>query len=148
MKIAPYLLCCCALATFWSCKNERHQVLPPEEVIRQYQGFIDVDRYEDAKALSTPAERERLDALAEFMAGMPADSTVIHTIFHRINCREMADGAVVCDCVMEDEEGEYDAVFQLVKINGTWRVDVPAEEEPEDGLPAPLGKTETSLQRL
>lgn len=148
MKIAPYLFFCCAIAATWSCKSDQKQVMHPEEVIRHYQGFIDVDRYEDAKALSTPAEQERLDALAEFMASMPSDSTAIHTIFHKIDCREIDELTVVCNCRMEDEEGEYEAAFRLVKTSGVWLIDIPDEEEPEDSLPAPFGKSETSLQRL
>ncbi len=151
MKIASYLLLGCVAAAALACKSEKGQALPPEEVIRQYQGLIDLNRFEEAKKLSTSAEQKRLDEMAALAAMMPEDSTVIHTIFLKIDCRETEHHLVVCDCLMEDEEaGEFEAVFQLVKENGHWRVDVPLEdaEESDDPVTGPSAKPMALPQRL
>ncbi len=137
MKIAPYLLTGCLLATIWACKSDKGQVVPPEEVIRQYQSLIDSNRFEEAKMLSTLAEQKRLDEEAAIIAMLPADSTVIRTRFLQINCHEVSNHLVVCECLMEDEEaGEFEAVFHLIKENGAWRVDVPQEEMDTPHAPA------------
>jgi len=147
MKIAPYLFLCCFVSALYSCKNERHQSVPPEEVIRQYQGFIDLNLYEEAKALSTPDEQKRLDLEAQIIAMEVSDSTIFHTTFLKIDCRETGDTAI-CKCLLEDEYGEYDSTFRLLKMAGIWRVDVPMEEEEENSHTAPMGKMESSLQKL
>lgn len=148
MKTFSYLILCCIGATFYSCKSERHQVVVPEEVIRQYQGFIDLNLYEDAKKLSTPAEQLRLDMEAKLMAMESSDSTVFHTTFLKINCRETGEEAM-CQCVVEDEYGEYEMEFRLVKSDGVWLVDVPVEEEKNgDPSSAPLGRMELLPNKL
>lgn len=148
MKVTPYLLFgCMAVAAAWSCKRDHQQALPPEEVIRQYQAFIDANRYEEAKALSTPQEQVRLDGDAELMAMLPADSTLTRTIFLKMNCKEVARDVVHCNCLLEDQEGEYEAVFKLVKIDGVWRMDVPLGEE-EEGPALPGAKPMSLPQKL
>lgn len=138
MKVTPYLLFgCVAVAAACSCQRDHLYAPPPEEVIRQYQALIDSNRYEEAKTLSTPEEQTRLDADAELMAMLPSDSTVIRTVFLNIDCKEVARDVVHCHCLMEDQEGEYEAVFKLVKTEGQWRVDVPVDEEEEE-LNAPV----------
>lgn len=151
MKATSYLLLgCMAVAAAWSCKRDHQQGLLPEEVIRQYQAFIDANRYEEAKALSTPQEQIRLDGDAELMAMLPADSTITRTIFLKMNCKEAARDVVHCNCLLEDQEGEYEAVFKLVKIDGIWRMDVPLGEEEEgpNGPSLPGAKPMSLPQKL
>jgi len=133
MKVTPFILFgCMAVAAAWSCKREHQHVLPPEEVIRQYKMLIDANRYEEAKLLSTPQEQLRLEGEAELMAMQPADSTITRTIFLKMDCKEVARDVAHCNCLMEDQEGEYEEVFKLVKIDGVWRMDVPLGEDEED----------------
>lgn len=137
MKVTPFLLFgCMAVVAAWSCKRDHHQAASPEEIIRQYQALIDANRYEEAKALSTPQEQLRLEADAELMAMLPADSTLTRTIFLKMDCKEAARDVAHCNCLMEDQEGEYEAVFKLVKIDGIWRMDLPLGEE-EEGVNSP-----------
>jgi hypothetical protein len=151
MKVTPYLLFgCMAVAAAWSCKRDHKQALPPEEVIRQYQALIDSNRYEEAKALCTPQEQLRLEGDAELMAMLPADSTLIRTVFLKIDCKEVARDVAHCDCLLEDQEGEYEAVFKLVKIDGVWRMDVPIGEDEENmnGPALPGAKPMSLPQKL
>ena len=151
MKVTPFLLFgCMAVVAAWSCKRDHQQAPPPEEIIRQYQAFIDANQYEEAKKLSTEQEQVRLDGDAELMAMLPSDSTIIRTIFLGIDCKEVARDVVHCNCLLEDQEGEYEAVFKLVKIDGTWRVDVPIDEEEEgsNGPALPGAKPMSLPQKL
>ncbi len=151
MKIASYLLVGCVATATWACKSDKGQGLPPEEVIRQYQGFIDLNRFDDAKKLCTPAEQKRLDEEAALMAMFPADSTVIRTVFHKIQCREINHHLVVCDCLMEDEEaGEYESTFHLVKTQGLWLIDLPRFDAEDPLAPAaqPQSKPMALPQKL
>ncbi len=146
-----YLLVGYAATATLACKSDKGQGLPPEEVIRQYQSFIDLNRFDDAKKLSTPAEQKRLDEEATLIAMLPADSTVLHTVFHKIQCREINNHLVVCDCLLEDEEaGEYEATFHLVKAHGTWLIDFPHFDEEEPVAPAaqPQSKPMALPQKL
>lgn len=151
MKIASYLLVGCVATATWACKSDKRQGLPPEEVIRQYQHFIDLNRFDDAKKLSTPAEQKRLDEEADLMAMFPEDSTILRTVFHKIQCREINNHLVVCDCLMEDEEaGEYESTFHLVKTHGVWLIDLPRPDEEDPIAPAaqPQSKPMVLPQKL
>jgi len=104
----------------------------PEEVIRKYQKYIDLNQYHAAIALSTPAEQRRLEKEAQIIALAPTDSTIFHTRFKQLDCREAAAKITICSCWMEDEYGVYNGLFRLVKMNGEWRVDIPVEDIPAD----------------
>jgi hypothetical protein len=148
MKAISYLILCCLGVALYSCKSERQQIVVPEEVIRQYQGFVDLNLYEDAKKLSTPAEQERLDMEAKLMAMESLDSTVFHTTFLKIDCKETGEEAM-CRCIVEDEYGEYEMEFRLIKSGGVWLIDVPVEESDEGDSPsAPLGRMELLPNKL
>lgn len=113
-----------------ACTTDTQAPLTPEEVVQQYQGFIDINQYDAASALSTPAEQLRLKQEAQIMALAPPDSTVFHTRFNRLACRQDDPQTTICSCQMEDEYGTYEGTFRLLKVNGVWRVDVPVEEAP------------------
>lgn len=97
----------------------------PEQVLRKYQDHVDKNEFEAAKKFSTKNEQERLDAVAELIAGEPADSTVYTTIFLEVSCEEMEKKAI-CACLIEGFE-ERDT-FVLMKEKGRWLVDAPEEE--------------------
>jgi len=99
----------------------------PEAVVEQYQFYLDNNNFEMAKQLSTPAEQEMLDYLAEMVAGQPVDSTVMQTEFQRIVCQEK-EGLANCIAVIEEEGEQLEMLFDLVKIDGKWFVDTRDEE--------------------
>ncbi len=100
----------------------------PEEVLRAYQSHYDRNEFDEAKALSTPAEQERLDELAEIIAMEESDSTVLETVFEQLNCSVRGDTAM-CRCTLRDQYEQYKANFQLVRTPNGWLVDAPHEEQ-------------------
>jgi len=115
-----------------ACTSEMQAPATPEEIIRKYQRHIDQNEHNAAIALSTPSEQKRLEEEARIIALAPPDSTVFHTRFNYLQCRETDSKTAICSCSMEDEYGAYEGLFRLVKINGEWRVDVPVEDLPSE----------------
>ncbi len=97
----------------------------PEAVVREYQAFVDQNQFEQAQALSTPAERQRLQDLAEMIENF--DSTVFHTEFLSIECTQTADSAV-CRCKLQDQYETYVMDYNLLRLEGEWLVDVAYED--------------------
>lgn len=114
-------------ALLWSCNAISTQPAGPEEVLRQYQAFIDKNDFQKAKRLSTLEEGKRLDDLMAMMESQLPDSTIFTTTFLQINCTENADTSR-CLCLVEDEFERYEAEYKLVKVAGKWLVDLPEEE--------------------
>jgi hypothetical protein len=102
----------------------------PAEVVRLYQAYVDQNEFDKAGELSTPAERKRLQELAQMIA-VDADSTILHTQFETINCQELDADTVKCDCLLEDQYERYEALFTLVRSGGDWLIDLPEEESVE-----------------
>ena len=112
----------------WSCGSEVPP-LPedPEEVLKQYQAFVDKNLLEKAKTLSTPAGQIWLDELKAIVEEEQPDSTLFHTEFLSINC--MGEGDTLrCQCVLEDQYERYTSDYNLVKLNGQWLIDAPQDE--------------------
>lgn len=99
----------------------------PEAVVRLYQKYLDDNKFELAKRLSTPKEQERLNMLSEIISGDLLDSTLLKTVFLKLNCQEEGTTAI-CTGVYKEDDEEYEDEFKLTKINGQWLVDVTEEE--------------------
>lgn len=123
-KYLPLLLLAILL---WSCESDPQT--PPDEVVRMYQAYVDQNEFAQAALLSTPAEQKRLKELEQMIA-MDMDSTILETLFERIDCEIQRDTAR-CTCLLEDQYESYTALFVLVKPNGDWLIDLPEEEEIE-----------------
>lgn len=119
------LLAC--LLCFTACKNESKKSQTPEEVLQEYQGYIDRNEFEAAKELSTPAGQNWLTELAEIIAMEQPDSTLLNTEFLAMNCSGQGD-TLICACQMRDQYEEYPAEYILVKMNDRWLVDAPQDE--------------------
>lgn len=123
------------------CKNkapaqsETAQAAPlattPEEVVRLFQSYMDSNLFAQAQEISTPRGQEILRGLAGIVDTEPSDSTVFHTEFLNIACREVADTAF-CLCKLKDEYEEYESEYILLKIGGRWFVDAPDEAPMEE----------------
>lgn len=122
-----YLLLLLLATCLWSCEADPET--PPDEVVRMYQAYIDQNEFAQAALLSTSAEQKRLQELAQMIAG-DMDSTILETVFERIDCQIQRDTAR-CTCLLEDQYEAYSALFVLVKPNGNWLIDLPEEEEIE-----------------
>lgn len=103
----------------------------PEEVVRLFQSYMDSNLFAQAQEISTPRGQEILRGLAGIVDTEPSDSTVFHTEFLNINCREVADTAF-CLCKLKDEYEEYESEYILLRIGGRWLVDAPDEAPMEE----------------
>lgn len=99
----------------------------PEEVLRKYQNFVDKNYFDKARQLCTTAEKARLNQLEAILAEELQDSTILTTVFLKVDCQTR--GSITrCDCLVKDDYEEYEAEYKLVKQKGKWLVDSPEEE--------------------
>ncbi len=133
------LLCFLILLGIVGCASETENktaaALPntPETVTRQWQEYVDTDKFVEAAELSTPRAREWLLMIEKFLEGLPPEETaeIYRTDFAEMNCTETGNTAA-CACVIREEGELIRDTFVLQKINGQWAVDVP-EEVTEEG---------------
>ena len=116
---------------FGACQQEAPLPNTPEEVLRTYQEYVDNNQFDKAILLSTPIEGKRLTEMAAMFLGELKDSTIFQTKFLEINCSDSGD-TLQCNCIMEDDYEQYEAVYQLVRLEGQWLVDAPQESELEE----------------
>ena len=94
--------------------------LPPEEVARQWQAFIDKNRFDDARLLSTGEALEYINGLAAFSNGDTLEwenNTMLH-----LECKVFGDSAY-CTYHFEDELGEpIPGHLGLKRLKGQWLV--------------------------
>ena len=113
---------------FYACEtDESPRTIPPEMVIKKYQEFIDKNRFDAAKNLSTERGKELIE---EMEASIPEDLmeyTLLVTKFYEIDC-EIEEVSAVCICDLEDDYERYEALYNLVKVDGRWLVDAPEED--------------------
>lgn len=110
----------------FACNKTQGPAYTPEEVLRLYQGYVDSNKFEDAKKFCTVREGERLDNLAKSISNEYRDSTIFTTTFLKVNCRDEAD-RIICNCLIQDDYEKYAADYILVKNKGNWLVDAPDE---------------------
>lgn len=120
-----FLLLLTVLCCLSACKPDAPQQQSAEDTLRTYQSHVDNNRYQEAMALSTPAEQKRLAAEARLMQIEP-DSSLLNTTFLSITCTENQDTAY-CACQLKDEYGTYKALYRLLKNKQTWLVDTPPD---------------------
>lgn len=114
---------------FSACKSEQaasgDAELPntPEEVARAWQKYIDVNEFDKAKKLSTPAAILVIESIQSIMLGEEDSLEIMHTEFVTMTCKETADDAV-CYYVLHEEGERFRDSFILKKINGQWLVDI------------------------
>ncbi|MCB0552573.1 MAG: hypothetical protein KDD02_03395 [Phaeodactylibacter sp.] len=109
------------------CKNEPAPPVMPEDVLKQYQGYIDKNDFVAARKLSTPAGQQWLVELAKIIASEQADSTMLDTRFLSLHCEGQSD-TLLCSCVLQDQYEKYPAEYRLIRMDGQWLVDAPQEE--------------------
>lgn len=132
MKIFVKLLVVTLLAScYFGCTGEPQLPNTPEEVLRKYQEYVDNNQFDKASLLSTPDEGKRLNDMATMFLGELKDSTVFQTKFLEINC-DLEGDTIQCGCIMQDDYEQYEAVYQLVRLNGQWLVDAPQETEVDE----------------
>lgn len=116
--------------------EETKEAMPntPESVARTWQKYVDTDQFEEAAALSTPRAQEWLVMIENFLAGLAPEETAeeINTVFTEFNCVENGNIAR-CGYIIKEEGEFFRDTFILYKIDGQWKVDVPEEEEEEEG---------------
>lgn len=100
----------------------------PEEVVRQYQAYVDSNQFQLAQSLSTPRSAPLHEMMATIVADTPTDSSLIHTQFISLNCDIIQQDTAVCNCLLRDEYEEYESEYILVKVEDRWLVDLPDEE--------------------
>ena len=127
-KLNPLAIAFALLIT--SCKEDPYRTpIPPDQVVRKYQEFIDQNNFNGAKALSTKAGKSLIDEIAGTIDEEIMDDIVLETEFHSIRC-QVIKKAAACYCDLEDQYERYEALFNLIQIKGRWLIDIP-EEAPE-----------------
>lgn len=121
------LFCWIGLVFLSACQREPKLPNTPETVVRQYQAYYDKNEFDEAKRLSTAAEKQRLDDLRTIIESEPADSTIFTTTFLNIKCQTNKDTAI-CICEVKDIEEPYTTEYKLVRLNGQWLIDAPEDE--------------------
>lgn len=119
------------LAAVSACESPTAVPATPEEVLKQYQYFVDNNLFEEAMVLSTVAEQQRLAEVSRIIATDLADSTLLNSVFKRMDCETRGD-TTLCMCVIEDDYERYDADYILVFQDDRWLVDAPNNELPVD----------------
>ena len=109
--------------------EEMEEPIPdsPEGVVRLYQKYLDANQFDKARRISTNREQERLDMLKALLAGELFDSTLVNTVFLKLECQEQGKKAW-CVGVYREEGEEYQDTFRLVKGEKSWLVDISDEE--------------------
>lgn len=141
MRITFILMMCIFLS---SCSDESTAIgaldsgRTQESIIKKYQHLVDQNQFEEAKALTTPAEQARLDKLAAVMVSESLGETILTTNFLQINC-DIEGKATYCQCLVQDDYERYEMVFKLVWTGGQWLIDAPESdglggEEVVDGV--------------
>lgn len=126
MKIQFFLYILLTFPIFLSsCLKGDRPATRPELVVKQYQDYIDNNRFEAAKRISTFKEGKRLARLALEMA-RETDEAILDTKFLRIDCEEKNDIAL-CLCDLQDQYEEYSLVYKLVRSDNSWLMDAPDE---------------------
>jgi hypothetical protein len=121
-----------ALTTF-ACKNNNTPTLTqpiiasettkielpntPESVVRTWETQIAQNQYSLAKQISTGKTLETVISLDSSNAMVPSVSYIPK--FQQITCKEDGDKAT-CDCVIDDNIGQLNCTYFLVKTKGQW----------------------------
>lgn len=106
-----------------SCQKGDRPATRPEVVVQQYQDYIDNNRFEAARRISTAEEGRRLNQLAADMA-KETDEAILNTRFLSIDCEEK-NGIALCLCDLQDQYEEYSLVYKLVRSGNSWLMDAP-----------------------
>ncbi len=119
----------------------------PRELLRTYQQHIDQNRYEQARALSTPAEQARISEMEALLAGEPADSSLLRTEILAMDCLEAPDTAL-CRCLLRDQYARqpYPQYFRMLKRREKWYMDTPLTEWEEARFDRRLERENASNQ--
>ncbi len=124
MKRYLLLIWWLTIALFACQKEVSSKSIPPELVIKKYQEFIDKNRFDAAKNLSTEKGQELIAELQESIPTDLIEQTLLNTRFYEINCK-INKNLATCICDLEDDYERYEALYHLVKIDGRWLVDAP-----------------------
>lgn len=129
-RIIPATLICLLSLIALGCQPEPNEMTAddPETVLRAYQAFYDQNMFDEARALATAAEQERLTELESIIRSESQDSTILQTAFQSIKCTVQGDTAI-CNCTLRDQYEQYQASFQLIRQEDRWLVDAPHEEQ-------------------
>lgn len=139
MKPYLYLIALLTLGFFCACGSEPaanestvEEILEPipetpEGVVRLYQKYLDSNQFDKAKRVSTEREQERLDMLKTLLAGDLFDSTLVNTVFIKLDCQQIQNKAW-CVGVYEEDGEEYQDTFKLIKGKEHWLMDISDEE--------------------
>jgi len=135
-KLCPVLFGAIVVLALFSGRQEKPRQLSspiaadatPEEVVRLYQSFLDQDRFDQVKLLSTEREQARLEEIRKIVIEEHQDSTRLNSVFLSLSC-EVRKETASCQCRIRDQYETYNTSFSLVRKEGRWLVDAPDEEE-------------------
>jgi hypothetical protein len=118
-----------------ACQNDSKSTesipVTPEEVCRAWQKYIDTNKFDEAKKLSTPRAVGVIESIQNMLTMGDEGLDVVETNFLEMNCVERGDTAT-CYFLIREEGEEFRDSFALVRVNGRWLVDLPENDEPSE----------------
>ena len=109
-------------------KSDNALANTPEAVVRQWQAFVDANRAEEAKMLSTERTKKFIDDSPKI-----PNEEIVETIFSNMKCREMGDRAVcVYYTTTSSDTLKILDSLDVVRENGQWKVDIIESGDEED----------------
>lgn len=120
MKQLIALIALGAMFVFGACQTNS----TPEEVVRQWQAYIDSNNFEEAKKLSTQATADLLDLLAGMIPPEMMEEQMGKTEVLEVSC-EIEGEKATCSCRINYDGQEETDDFFLVMEEGQWKVDLP-----------------------
>jgi len=143
-KVVSLLLVVVAMVAFNSCKKSD----TPEAIAEKYVKAVEMQKFDDAKALVTEESKATIDMMSQMfaMGGEEAKKAAAEV---KVEIKDMKcdtkDDASDCTCKVNNGKEEKEQKLHLVKKDGKWLV----EQKKEGGAPteaAPADSTATATE--
>ena len=139
-KTTLFITAFVAAALFCGCSSKKVNFGNPESVARAYLMAVQRLDFEESKKYCTKATAEMMELFNSLMASLSAeerkniqDQSAPEKL-KKITCVALSSTSTKCTyCCLEEEESDEEPFVLLVKEGNKWLVDLPKEEEGEEG---------------
>ncbi|MEL6862787.1 MAG: hypothetical protein AAFP19_00140 [Bacteroidota bacterium] len=106
---------------------QKKEALSAEQTARDWQRYVDQNEFDKAKAISTKQTLAMIEMIESIVSEDMEAEAMPPTVFLEMNCKEEEEKAI-CTYLMEGEGDQIRDSFTLIKVDGTWLVDIPEED--------------------